>query len=48
MIPLAKLAREIHGYSAYVLGICFTSHILAAFYHHYVVKDHILRRMLPD
>jgi len=48
MSPLAKLTREIHSYSAYVLGICFTLHILAAFYHHYVVKDYILRRMLPD
>lgn len=44
---MAKIAREIHGYSAYALSICFTLHVLAAFYHHFIVKDQILRRMLP-
>ncbi|MBL0941250.1 MAG: cytochrome b [Alphaproteobacteria bacterium] len=44
---IAKAAREIHGYSAYALCILVSLHTLAAFYHHFVIKDQILRRMLP-
>jgi cytochrome b561 len=42
---LAFLASEIHSYSAFatVAIVCF--HILAALYHHFILKDTVLKRM---
>lgn len=44
---IAKIARQAHTYAAYGLGGFFTLHVLGAFYHHFIQKDQVLRRMLP-
>lgn len=44
---VSRLAHEAHELFAYILGGFVTLHILAALYHHFVLKDSILRRMLP-
>ena len=36
-----------HGILAWTLGIVATVHLLAALKHHFVLKDDVLRRMLP-
>jgi cytochrome b561 len=38
---------EIHELSAYVLVTLAGGHVLAAFYHHWILRDHTLARMLP-
>lgn len=52
--PLAKVPRpthhliaETHEWVGWTIVILATAHALAALYHHYVVKDDVLRRMLP-
>ena len=42
---IAEEAHEIFGVSAYLF---IAVHALAALYHHYLVKDDTLKRMLPD
>ncbi|HLB42907.1 MAG TPA: cytochrome b [Gammaproteobacteria bacterium] len=44
---LVDTAFNIHGYLAITIIILGSLHILAAFYHHFIEKDNILRRMLP-
>ncbi|MBS0379347.1 MAG: cytochrome b [Proteobacteria bacterium] len=36
-----------HGILAWALGLVATLHLLAALKHHFVLKDDVLRRMLP-
>jgi len=36
-----------HGVLAWTLGIVATVHLLDALKHHFVLKDDVLRRMLP-
>jgi cytochrome b561 len=43
---LARWAWEIHGYVAYAILFILTMHILAALYHHFGLKDTVLRRMI--
>ncbi|MBT4741161.1 MAG: cytochrome b [Rhodospirillaceae bacterium] len=42
-----RLYRDIHTYCWWVGGGLLTLHILAGLYHHFVVKDDVLHRMLP-
>ena len=45
--PLRHDLREIHEKIGWAIIIIATIHALAALYHHYVVKDRVLERMLP-
>lgn len=45
--PQRHLIRELHDYAAWTIIIVAAGHSLAALYHHYVVKDRVLLRMLP-
>ena len=45
--PSATSIRELHNYAAWAIIIVAFGHSLAALYHHYVVKDRVLVRMLP-
>jgi cytochrome b561 len=45
--PQRHLIRELHNYAAWTIIIVAFGHSLAALYHHYVVKDRVLVRMLP-
>ncbi|GLR65951.1 cytochrome b [Acidocella aquatica] len=38
---------EIHDLNAWLIMILVAGHALAALYHHYLLRDDILRRMLP-
>lgn len=44
---LADTLELIHGTLAWVLLALIAVHVLAALYHHVVLKDDVLRRMLP-
>jgi cytochrome b561 len=44
---LAKSAKGLHMTLAWVLLAVVSVHVLAALWHEYVVKDGVLRRMLP-
>lgn len=44
---ISKFASKIHEYSIWVIIGFVGLHILGAFYHHFVLKDNVLRRMLP-
>jgi len=55
MIPL-KIARNdtlheigewLHVINAYAIVALVAVHILAALYHHIILKDNVLKRMLP-
>ncbi len=54
LLPVAKSKAlsmtgfAVHNTIAIVLAFLITIHILAAFFHHYILKDEILRRMLPN
>lgn len=39
--------QELHNYVAWAIVILASLHALAALYHHYVLKDRVLKRMLP-
>jgi len=39
--------REIHEWIGWAIVIIAVLHALAALYHHYVLKDRVLERMLP-
>lgn len=45
--PQRHLIRELHNYAAWAIIIVAFGHSLAALYHHYVLKDRVLVRMLP-
>jgi cytochrome b561 len=51
LVPKNKALYEVllstHGILAWTLGIVATLHLLAALKHHFVLKDDVLRRMLP-
>jgi len=50
-IPLSTslkiFGRNVHYYFGWILVALITLHILAAFKHHFINKDGVLRRMLP-
>jgi len=45
--PLAKLASGFHYYLAWTLFVMVCLHVVAAFRHHFVNKDDVLKRMMP-
>ena len=45
--PLRHELREFHEWIGWAIVIIAVGHALAALYHHYVLKDRVLRRMLP-
>jgi cytochrome b561 len=45
--PLRSELREIHEWIGWAIIIIALLHALAALYHHYVLKDRVLARMLP-
>ena len=47
-IELSKDFMDIHKLLAVVLVIAISMHILVGLYHHFIRKDNILVRMLPD
>jgi cytochrome b561 len=51
LVPKNKALYEAllttHGILAWTLGIVATVHLLAALKHHFVLKDDVLKRMLP-
>jgi cytochrome b561 len=52
LVPKNKALYEAllttHGILAWTLGIIATVHLVAALKHHFVLKDDVLRRMLPS
>jgi len=51
LVPKNKALYEVllttHGILAWTLGVVAIIHLLAALKHHFVLKDDVLRRMLP-
>ena len=45
--PLTHNLREIHNWVGWTIIVLAALHALAALYHHYVLKDRVLVRMLP-
>jgi len=45
--PLYDALLQTHDLLALALGVIVLLHVAAALKHHYVLKDHVLRRMLP-
>jgi cytochrome b561 len=45
--PVRRDLKEIHNYVAWAIIILVALHAAAALYHHYVLKDRVLERMLP-
>ena len=45
--PTRHLIHDVHEYLGWTIVIVAFGHALAALYHHYVLKDRVLRRMLP-
>ena len=43
---LAEIFHTLHSIGAYFLILLFVVHILAVIYHHYFLKDAILKKML--
>lgn len=43
----AKIVYGVHLFSSYIIIGVVSLHILAAFYHHFIHKDTVLKRMLP-
>ncbi len=45
---LGMSAGRVHSFLGVVLAVLIGLHALAALYHHYILKDSVLKRMLPD
>ncbi|MCX7338475.1 MAG: cytochrome b [Alphaproteobacteria bacterium] len=45
---LSHLAKEIHEITASCFVVILVTHVAAAFYHHFILKDSVLLRMLPE
>jgi cytochrome b561 len=45
--PLRRELRELHEWIGWAIIILASLHALSALYHHYVLKDRVLLRMLP-
>jgi len=46
--PLRHQLREFHEWIGWTIIVIALLHALAALYHHYVLKDRVLQRMLPS
>ena len=42
-----QLIGQAHNWIGWAIVVTAAGHAAAALYHHYVVKDNVLRRMLP-
>jgi cytochrome b561 len=47
-IDLSKTGALIHKYGAFILVGALALHIIAALYHHFILKTNVLQRMLPS
>ena len=47
-LQFAKICKKIHQKAALLFSALIILHILAAFYHHFIRKDNILKRMWND
>jgi cytochrome b561 len=45
--PLRRELREFHEWIGWAIMVIALLHAAAALYHHYVLKDRVLERMLP-
>lgn len=45
--PLYEIFHELHELNAMLLVVLVLLHLAAALYHHFVLKDTVLKRMLP-
>lgn len=45
-VPISKLAGMVHGYSAIILCILIGLHLSGALFHHFILKNNTLRKML--
>lgn len=45
--PVRHLMHDLHEWIGWAIVIIASAHAFAALYHHYVLKDGVLRRMLP-
>jgi cytochrome b561 len=45
--PVRHELREIHDYVGWAIVVIACGHALAALYHHHVLRDRVLERMLP-
>jgi cytochrome b561 len=45
--PVRHQVTEVHNWVAWAIIIIAALHAAAALYHHYVLKDGLLKRMLP-
>lgn len=46
-LELSKTAAAVHKYGAFAFIGILTLHVSAAFYHHFILKTNVLKRMLP-
>ncbi|MDO9125791.1 cytochrome b [Parvibaculum sp.] len=42
-----EIGHVLHGVNGFLLTALVAVHILAALYHHFIVRDNVLKRMLP-
>ncbi|MBS0286159.1 MAG: cytochrome b [Proteobacteria bacterium] len=45
---IGHLLKEAHELSSYAIIGLVSLHIIAALYHHFIIKDNVLKRMLPQ
>lgn len=45
--PFGHKMGDVHGILAWVLFALIVAHVAAAFFHRFVLNDHVLQRMLP-
>jgi cytochrome b561 len=45
--PLRNTLRDLHNWNGWAIIVIALLHALGALYHHYVLKDRVLERMLP-
>jgi cytochrome b561 len=45
--PTRRLLHELHEYGGWAIVVLAFGHALAALYHHYMLRDRVLKRMLP-
>ncbi len=43
----AHTAGDVHNFISYIFLALIALHVIAALYHHFIVRDGVLRRMLP-
>lgn len=44
----SEFFSDAHDYLSYTMLVAFIIHMTAAFYHHYVLNDEVLRKILPN